>query len=126
MYTGCKKNEETPLTQQLKLLKNGGSSWVVSSVIKDTYDVTDQFVGFTISFDDTSYTTTNSLNTAWLATGTWAFQDNNPDLILREDGTSISVSTANNQLVLSFFSSGPIGGRVEGVSGDYVFTLISQ
>jgi len=131
LYAGCKGNdpttETTPLTEQLDLLLNGGSSWVVFSVIKDGYEVTNQFSGFTLFFDNTSYSTTNSIATAWASTGTWAFHNNNPEVIMRDDGTLISVSLANNELVLSFSVTGlPTGGRTEGVDGDYVFTLVSQ
>ena len=123
IFSGCKDPAPSPIEERTTLLVNGGSPWALGSVVKDGFDVTDQFTGFTITFDATTYATTNSLNTAWAPSGSWTFKGSNPDIMIREDGIEVNIAATANQIVLSFISAGPIGGRVDGVSGEYVFTL---
>jgi len=129
LFIGCKKPSPTPdlLQIQLENLKNKNMSWglVGGSVIKDNYDVTSQFSGFTLTIGEYTYITQNSIASAWPTSGTWQFVNDNPNLVVREDGVEIDVAIANNQLTLSFTVSG-IGGRVSGIDGNYVFTLTSN
>jgi len=115
-----------PLQVQLNaLLQNGGASWstVGGTVRKDGFDVSSQFTGFTVTFGEFTYTTQNSVDTAWPGSGTWQFSNNNPNTILRDDGVLIDVSLSSNFLHLRFTVDGSAGGRVEGIAGEFIFAL---
>ena len=130
-YVGCKNDngsdpEPDFLAEKLEELMNGGSSWTMNSVTKDGYDVSDQFTGFVLTVGEYTYSTQNSLSSAWPSSGTWKFNDTSGTVIKRDDGTLISVSISGTQLTLSFTATGVTGGRKASVDGDYVFVLGSQ
>jgi hypothetical protein len=133
-FTGCKEEGVDPndaiLNEQLVVLMNGNNSWVLGtagSVMKDNVDVSDQFAGFKLTLGNKTYTTQNSLSHVWKTSGTWDFQGNNPDLIRRDGNTEVSVSHVNNTLTLTFTAPGnPEGGRLNSVSGKYVFLLVGE
>lgn len=132
--TGCKDEGVDPevaaLNEQLVVLMNGGKSWVIGtagSVAKDNVDVSSQFAGFKLTVGNKTYTTQNSLSHVWRTSGTWGFQGNNPDLILKDGSVEVSVSHLNSNLTLTFTAPGnSVGGRVNSVSGEYVFHLVSE
>ena len=130
---GCKgttvdPTEPTTLELQLEALINNNVSWAVSggSVVKDGYNVSSQFEGFSLSFGEFTYSTQNGLATAWPSAGIWEFVNDNPNKIIRNDGVEIDVSLINNDLVLSFNVTGVTGGRIKGIDGNYIFTLSSN
>lgn len=135
VLTGCSKDDNpdpkvVALNKQLEALMNEGSSWVVGStgsVMKDGIDVSSQFEGFKLTIGNKTYTTQNSLTHVWKTSGTWDFQQSNPNLILRDGSVAVSVSHSNNTLSLTFMTAGKSeGARVNSVSGQYVFNLISE
>jgi hypothetical protein len=117
----------TELELQLEALMNNNSSWGLTngSVIKDGYDVTSQFSGFTLNIGEFTYTTSNGLDTAWPSSGNWEFSNNNPNKVLRSDGVLIDVTLTNGQLTLSFTVAN-LGGKTSGINGNYEFTLTSN
>ncbi|QSE99253.1 hypothetical protein [Fulvivirga lutea] len=131
-FTSCKDDSEsTPseTDQQLITLQNNGTNWVLGSdgVTKDGFDVTSQFAGFKLNIGNKTYTTENGLSPVWEPSGNWDFIDNNPSLILRDGDTQIVVSVTSNALTLTFTADAvPTGGRVESVSGEYQFHLVSE
>lgn len=129
---GCKGKtvdpvEPTALELQLASLQNDSKPWSLTSgsVIKDGYDVSSQFSGFTLKVDDFTYITTNSIDSAWPSSGTWEFSNNNPNKIIRDDGVLMDLTLINNELTLTFNVSG-LTGRVKGIDGEYTFTLLSE
>ena len=131
ILTGCKKPTPDPTPDPLKIqlenLKNANVSWgiVGGSVVKDGYDVSSQFTGFTLTIGEFTYTTQNSLASAWASSGSWQFNANNPNKIVRDDGVLVEVNLINNVLILTFYVSN-IGGRSNGINGNYTFTLTSN
>lgn len=130
-YMGCKKKgtdpQPDPLADRLEELMNNGSSWEVSEVTKDGYDVTDQFNGFKLTIGEFTYTTVNALESAWPSSGTWSFYENDASTILRDDDTIIYVGISGGQLTLTFSVDDlSTGGRFNGINGDYQFILVSQ
>lgn len=125
----CKKKandpEPTLLEQRLVELINGGVSWEVSSVTKDGYNVTGQFTGFVLTIGEFTYSTENALAKAWPKSGTWSFYNDDPNTVLRDDGVIINVNINGSSLVLTY-SVTNLGGRVDGINGDYQFNLVSQ
>lgn len=132
---GCNKDDNpdptiVALNKQLEALMNEGSSWVLRStggVMKDDIDVSNQFSGFKLTIGNKTYTTQNSLGHVWNTSGRWDFQQNNPALILRDGNVVVSVSHSDNSLTLTFATGGKSeGARVNSISGEYVFNLISE
>lgn len=79
----------------------------------------------TLTFSPTNYTTTNG-GALWpLPNGEWTYADESGKSLLRSDGLLVTiVDIADNSLSLSLVSTkGSIGGRVNSVAGNYVFTF---
>lgn len=131
-FSSCKDDDSdsTPseLDLQLTALQNGGSNWVLGSggVLKDGFDVSDQFTGFRLNIGAFTFTTQNSLSGAWPASGTWEFQNDNPNQVLRSDGVLMTVDLSGSNLTLTFNGTGSSGGRTESVDGEYQFRLVSE
>jgi hypothetical protein len=117
-----------PKEEQLLALMNNGSSRVLASggVVKDGYDVTDQFTGFKLAIGKYTYSTQNSLAGAWPASGTWEFNNGQINSIKRDDDVVISLALNGSNLTLTFTALAPPGGRIEGLAGDYTFNLKSE
>ncbi|WP_221412605.1 hypothetical protein, partial [Fulvivirga lutimaris] len=128
----CKDDSEpTPseIDEQLTALMNDGSKWVLSNdgVTKDGFDVTSQFEGFKLTIGNKTYITENGLSPVWGTSGFWDFQNDNPNLILRDGDTSISISLSGGNLTMTFMADGaPTGGRTASVSGEYQFHLVGE
>ncbi|MDH5602369.1 MAG: hypothetical protein OEY51_00425 [Cyclobacteriaceae bacterium] len=129
-FSSCKNGSSDPtpseIEKRLTDLQNGGSNWVLGSVSKDGYDVTDQFTGFKLTIGEYTYTTINSLSPVWEASGTWAFQNDDPNMVVRGDGVVIAVVLGNNTLDLTFNAQGSSGGRIDSVAGEYQFHLVGE
>lgn len=133
IVTGCGEDSpqpvNDPLNDQLTLLKNDGKGWAAtgsSAVIKDGFDVTDQFAGFELNFGDFTFSTINSLPSAWPASGTWEFTDGNQTSITRSDGVVVKTDLSGNALTLTFTSTGNPGGRTKSIDGEFQFKLTSR
>ena len=123
------EEQPDPLTEQLIALMNEGSLWRLSSlgVEKDGLDVTSQFDGFTLTIGNKTFSTTNSLDSAWPSSGTWDFDNGNANRIIRSDGVLIFLTLSGNTLTLTFTTTGTnIGERRAGIAGEYRFHLISN
>lgn len=133
IFTRCNKNdsstEPNETDAQLTALLNNGKNWVLSNtgVKKDGYDVTDEFFGFVLTIGNKVYSSVNGLRPVWPSTGSWSFQDNNPNKIVRDDGTVITLNLSSGNLIMTFTADGvSTGGKTESVSGEYEFHLISE
>jgi len=130
---GCDGTNPTPdadptaLELQLEALMNNNNSWGLTSgtVTKDGFDVTNQFDGFELNIKEFTYTTQNSLDTAWPGSGNWEFVGENPNKIERSDGVEITVNITGSNLSLSYTVTN-VGGKGNGIDGNYVFTLTSN
>lgn len=132
IISGCSKDDggnPSPLDEQLMLLENQSKSWVLTggSVIKDDFDVSDQFTGFKLTITGFNYMTENSLSGVWASQGTWTFKDNQVTTLERNDGILVTINNiSSSQLVLSFTDPNGSGGRYSSIPGDYAFTLVSE
>uniref|UniRef100_UPI004049B52F hypothetical protein n=1 Tax=Fulvivirga sp. TaxID=1931237 RepID=UPI004049B52F len=111
----CKDDSEpTPseIEEQLTALMNDGSKWVLSNdgVTKDGFDVTSQFAGFKLTIGNKTYATENGLSPVWETSGIWDFQNDNPNLILRDGDTSITISLSGGNLTMTFMADGASTG----------------
>ncbi|MEQ9166853.1 MAG: hypothetical protein RLO12_11385 [Fulvivirga sp.] len=127
--SGGSEGQPDPFEQQIELLVNNGRPWVApaeTSVIKDGFDVSDQFTGFSVTFSEGTFRTENALASAWPAEGNWQLSANNVNTILRGDGVAMQTQLTGNTLTLTFTAGGPSGGRTNSVVGEFQFVLISQ
>lgn len=130
--SGCKNDSDAEPSEtdlQLTALMNNGANWVLSSngVIKDGFDVTDQFNGFHLNIGNKVYSTVNGLTPVWETTGVWDFQNNNPNLLIRDGVILVNVSISGGNLILTFNADAvPAGGRTESITGEYQFHLVSE
>lgn len=129
-----------PLADQLELLLNGGAEWAVTTggIKQDGVAAPewDNF-GLQITGSGTSgnYTATGrpgadvvpNVDVVWPASGTWEFADaanadqKDPGKIVRSDGVVINVSVTSTKLSLTFTIEDTSAGRVNGVTGTWVF-----
>jgi hypothetical protein len=124
LLVSCGEDATKSETDRVKEILGSGT-WKVQNVSVSSTDQTALYKNLTLSFTDTNYTTANGAN-VWPATGTWAFTDDSAKAILRNDGTTITVSEATDtKLVLSFdWANTTIGsGRMESIKGAHVFTF---
>lgn len=107
--------------------------WAVESVTRDGSDITDNYEGFTISFDGTlvddgenvngTYTTTNPL-LIFKENGTWTFGESVESTIIKDGNLTMNYDAgAFLTLSFNFQGEGLESGRVAGLNGDYVFLL---
>lgn len=78
------------------------------------------------AFNSLFYSTPNSLSTAWASSGTWEFDGENLNSLLRDDGVVISLVKSETSLTLRFTISTPAGGRVTSLTGEYTFYLKNE
>ena len=124
MLSSCKGKDPGPLEQMLTDLQNGGSSWVLGSVVKDGHDVTDQFTGFKLTVGEYTYTTVNGLAPVWEPSGTWAFKNDDPNRVERGDGVVVTVALSSGSLKLTFNAQGaPYGEGPKECPGNMNSTL---
>jgi len=128
LFSNCGEDTPTPdaLQERLLELKKGNSPWQLGSngmVMKNGFDVSDQFSNFRLNFGDFTYSTQGGVSTAWPSSGTWQFENGNANQIRRNDNVLMTLSIVNNRLTLSFSVTGISGGRTDNVDGGYVFTL---
>lgn len=111
-----------PAVDKINLLEG---AWMLGSVTNDGVDVTNQFDGFALTLrKDFTYSTTNGGN-AWPASGSFAFADEQQNQIQRDDNVLILIGdvTANN-LEVSFNVNTVAGsGRLNGITGNFIFKL---
>ncbi|MCB0497270.1 MAG: hypothetical protein KDC79_14110 [Cyclobacteriaceae bacterium] len=118
----CKKKAPEPDARTLQMQKLS-ASWKVNSVENDDLDVTSQYSGFTLTVNDLKYTTTNGGN-PWPSSGTYDFKDADLTILVRSDGTEIQIEElTSSTLVLSFNYNSLTGGRTNGVTGNFIFSL---
>ncbi len=114
-----------PLDTQGNLL-NG--SWIVKDANSVTKDgaIVDVFTTMTLTISGGTksggnYSTSGSdSNEIWANSGTWEFQNNDKNKILRSDGVSVSISLTETTLRTSFTTSGGLK------DGNWVFDFIKQ
>lgn len=132
IISGCSSDDggdPSPLDMQLALLENESKSWVLAggSVVKDGFDVSDQFAGFKLTITGFNYTSENSLSGVWASSGTWIFKDDQITTLKRNDEVIVTINNiSSTQIALSFRDPNGTGGRYSSIPGDYVFTLISE
>ncbi|MFY0594231.1 hypothetical protein, partial [Roseivirga sp.] len=95
------------------------------SILLDNEDISLNYPGFTLSFADGTYQTTNGAD-LFNATGTWDWSssDTNGTIILLDTDEEVTITRLTlNELQFSFFHN---GNTRAGISGNYVVTVTRQ
>lgn len=121
----CGDDEPGELSAREQALEILSGTWDLESggsITLDGQDVSLNFRGFSLSFTDGEYNTTNAgdlLN----ANGTWEFTDEAARMVRLDSGEEISIIVlTETRFEFSFFSNGS-GGSAAGIGGTYVINL---
>ena len=134
---GDKKSEEE--LQIERLSKTWGVD-AASTVFRDSDDITTDYDGFRLTLTSSfTYNITGDVNGIFASTsGSWDFPrnpSNDPtnlgQILIDGDSRPITVNVDTDGTILdinfSISNGTPIGGRVQGLDGDYIFTdLVPQ
>ena len=129
---GCSSNsdsEESAKDKQTKLLaKTWNVKTDVNSVTLNGDDDTDNWPGFTVTFNSNgTYSASNiseqRTNTVWSNSGSWYFMSNtNVNTIVRDDGVVIDIMVDEANLSMNFNYAQP-NGRVSAIEGEWLFNM---
>lgn len=125
-FAGCKKKDDPKPKRELVTIALKSNLWKVQSVQIDGADRTSMWTGFTLKFEDETYSTTNG-NVVWPAQGTWSFTDDTATTIRRSDGVDVVIletTPTSLKLQFSWATTTLGGGRVESVRGVHTFNLV--
>ncbi len=141
LLSSCKKDEPNPQAdsefQEMANLLN--SDWHISSenavtLDDNTHDA--DWSNFSLSISDASeeggtYTVSgvpSGYFKVWSSSGNWVFEDeNDPNLILRSDGVSITILNIDvNQLSISFEVENEVPIGLRGIGGSWNFDFTSN
>lgn len=126
LMPGC--GNETPATpneKTEKLLR--ASTWILSDLKVDNVS-TQRYAGMTLSFGTGVYTTTGG-EPVWPAAGTWAFEGQGGNKILRNDGLLIDViaaSAAQITLAFDWTETTYVLGRQASLPGRHVMVFVRK
>ena len=124
----CDKNEPKVKTAEEKQTDLLSKTWVVDAVNFDqdfeTYDRTDEWPSFELTFSNGAFTTElSSFPDVWPAAGTWSFKDGDLNTIVRGDGIEMTINVTESSLTMEFPYPSD-GGRVAGIDGDWRFDML--
>ena len=123
--SSCRNDDSEDPTLQEQVFDVLAGEWTLSEsggVILDGQDVSLNYRGFSLSFDDGSYITSNA-GDLFNASGTWEFVDEEARLLRLDNALEIRIITLSESIFeFSFFSNG-VGGAAAGIGGNYVITV---
>ena len=99
-----------------------GDAWNIQSVMVDAVNYTEDFTGLSISFTESTITSTEG-KALFPASASWAFLSDAAEVLVI-DGTEMAISSiSSNELVLEFEVSESIFGRADAVGGTNQLTF---
>lgn len=128
---GCKDDDPTIRETTTDALINNNKPWIISggSVTLDGDDVSNSFEGFEISFAQTTYTSSNggdiwpeAIDAPWSFKGT---DEGDASTIIRSDQIEVQIVVTKESQLLLTFTFYDVNGRINGISGNYIFDLRS-
>ena len=120
LLSSCSKDDPlTPNEEAFQLLKG---TWGLGSIELDGVDLSANYPGFTLTFDELGYTAVAGGNL--LNSGTWEWVSDSPTDIPLIEGKEIRLVTLTaNSLIFTFTLNRP-GGIANGINGDYRISLV--
>lgn len=123
VFAGCQNDDPEGITLQQQAFEKLAGDWtfgVDGSIVVDGVDVSANYPGFSLSFADGTYQTTNGAD-LFDASGTWEWIDDEAGQIRLNDGREITIQTlTENRFVFSFTF---VGAVAAGIAGNYVVTV---
>jgi hypothetical protein len=119
------KDTPIPATQRIAKILTTGGAWILEGATVDGVDQLSLYQGLSVSFSETSYTTTNG-GIQWPASGTWKFTDGTATVVERNDGLLITLEdVSETRAVISFDWQNTTfdQGRTKSLGGKHQFTL---
>lgn len=123
-FSGCSDDKKISRQEEVAAALTSGA-WKVKTVTIDGVDKTSAFLGLSLTFTATSFTSTNG-GVIWPASGTYTFTDANATAIKRNDNLEVQIqeaTTASLKLALNWTKTTLGSGRVESTSGQHVFSF---
>lgn len=125
LWLSCAADDPSvPSQQQLTFEKLVGS-WTLGasgSVLLDGLDISLNYPGFSLSFADGTYQTTNA-GDLLSASGTWEWVDQEAQHILLGSGETVTIEELTEVLFRFSFTHSGTGGTAAGLDGNYVITV---
>lgn len=124
----CNPDDNSEPTAQELAFEILSGSWGLTqggSIVVDGQDLSLNYQGFSVSFTNGSYSTTNAED-LFNASGTWTWVDNEAQMISLDDGKQITIrSLTETEFVFNFSFSGSGGqaNHADGIAGSYVITV---
>lgn len=123
----CGSNDDGPPNAQELAFERLAGTWDLSnggSIVVDGQDASLNFPGFSLSFTDGGYNTTNA-GELFNATGTWSWADEAARMISLDDGKQVTiVNLTEESFVFSFeFDGGGQANLIDSTSGSYTISV---
>ncbi|WP_422354153.1 hypothetical protein [Roseivirga pacifica] len=131
--TSCKDDDGplTPSARELAFEKLSGD-WDLGNgagrIEVDGTDVSANYPGFTLSFTDGGYTTTNGAD-LFNASGTWQWTDEDAKMLSLDDGKEVTITLLNeNRFTFTFTHAGGSSANgintSNGIEGSYTISVV--
>ena len=125
-FSSCSPDDPTsPTLQQLAFEKLAGD-WIlgtVGSIVVDGQDLSLNYPGFSLSFTDGGYATSNA-GDLFNATGTWTWTDEEAGEVSLDDGKVLTIATLTENVFKFTFDFAGTGGVANGIGGSYEITVV--
>lgn len=138
-FSNCKSDDsgDGGLTIEAQARANLAKTWDVTTVNRESQDITGEFTGFTLTFGaEGSFSASNDIDASGndiFAGSQWAFEDasalTNPNqffIVFGPDAVSVNVTDTNLTLTFSINDDSSIGNRVQGIDGEYRIEATAQ
>ena len=125
----CQNENDDPSPQELALQRLTAGEWTLGTtgfVQLDGQDVSANYPGFTLSFNNQQYQTTNAGN-LFRASGSWEWIGESANRLITDDDLEITINDLTpNTLEFTFLltSTRSVAAGTEGIRGDYRIRLV--
>jgi hypothetical protein len=134
MITFACGGDDSPTVDPIQKVVDGlGKTWSATSVTFQSQEVTTDWSGFTLAFDQNKGYTATSLSDesvlVWPTSGSYSFPNlENVNTILRSDGVQISIEdlTESNARLVFQIEGRNQGGREDALIGEWAFVMTAD
>lgn len=120
--------DDAPPSLQEQAFERLAGAWDLTqggSIVVDGVDASLNFPGFTLSFTDGGFNTTNA-GDLFNATGTWEWADTDAQRLRLDDGkliTIVNLTETEFEFSFQFSGTGGVANGAEGTAGNYVIKV---
>ncbi len=124
--TSCKPDDTPSQTLQDLAFEKLAGAWTLGtagSINVDGQDISLNFPGFSLSFTDGGYTTTNA-GDLFRASGTWTWTDEQAGEVDLDDGKMLTIVNLTENIFNFTFDFAGTGGVANGIGGSYEIIVV--